>query len=91
MTTEDAIKAEMRLNALEALVMMLWAYNHLSQPDPKASLETLERNLLEKARAQTFPQIGAAYSDLAAAELEAAVASAMKRQRDFLRPRLEED
>ena len=89
MTTEDAIRAELRLVALETLVTLLWCQGHLASGKPKESLEALEKTLLARARGTGFSGVGPAYSDLASAELEAAVASALQSQRDFLRSRIE--
>jgi hypothetical protein len=88
MTNEEAIKAEMRLVALESFVTVLWGWKHLEAATPKASLEELRKVMIQKAREKTFQGVGAVYSDAASAELEAAVDSLLKAQETLLRPRL---
>lgn len=84
MDRDATIKAEMRLFVLEALVALLYATHHQRTPDPSVSLETLRDQLTSLARKQTFGVLGAAHSDLASAELEAAVDAALAHQRGWL-------
>jgi hypothetical protein len=74
---ERAIKAEMRLWALEALVCNVVAVILASDPDPQELLARTRRQMIEGAKQRTFEGFDAAQSDLFSAELEAAVARLM--------------
>ena len=91
MTTEEAFKAEMRLVVLETLVTMLYGMQHIASGNPKESLAKLRSALIERARNQAFPELGAEYSDAAAAELEMAADAALRAQERLLRPLLGPD
>jgi hypothetical protein len=61
MTTEDAIKNEMRLFALESVFCHTAAA--IYQKMPRQIFEAVHKQTIEGARRQTFPGIDAAYSD----------------------------
>lgn len=84
MEMEQVIKEEMRLFVLETLVSLLWAAQHQVTGDPAASVSRIKNLLIEKARRQTFGQIGPAYSDLLSAELESAIDDALAMQETWL-------
>jgi hypothetical protein len=77
MDEEQAIKAEMRLWALEALVTNLLAMICTLDRDPAALLNQIRGRMIEGAKSRTFPGYDAAMSDLLSAELEAAVTRLM--------------
>jgi hypothetical protein len=80
--TEEAIKAEMRLFALESIVCQLWAMTFL-QPPP-GSFEKTRAAWLEGAKKQTFRGADAAESDLLSAELEIALERLASMQKSHL-------
>jgi hypothetical protein len=72
--TEEEIKSEMRLYAIEVYVSNLFAMSCLMTPSPMEYAETVRRQMTAGARQRAFPEVGdAALSDLLSAELEAAV------------------
>ncbi|MGP0088473.1 MAG: hypothetical protein ACLPKB_00680 [Xanthobacteraceae bacterium] len=76
--TEDEIKAEMRLWALEVLVCNLVAIWSLTDRNPADLLRQTREQMIEGARKRTFPEAAdPALSDLYSAELESAVARLM--------------
>jgi hypothetical protein len=82
---EQAIKAEIRLWALECVVSQLWATIYqMAGGDPLAHFEKRRKALLESARRQTFPNLDPAMSDLVSAELEAAVDALLGQQKELL-------
>jgi hypothetical protein len=72
MNSEDAVKAEVRLFALESIVCQTVAT--LYQAMPREIFDAVKRQAMEGAKRQTFPGRDAAYSDLISAEFEAALA-----------------
>jgi len=82
--TEDAIKAEIRLHALETLVCQLYVWFYEMTGAPRRALETRRKILLEGVQRKTFPALGAAMSDYVSAELEAAVDRLLVIQKDLL-------
>jgi hypothetical protein len=74
---ERAIKAEMRLWALEVLVSNMFATICISTSDPQNLLARTRQQMIEGARQWTFPGFDAVQSDLLSAELEAAVTRLM--------------
>lgn len=60
--TEEKIKAEMRLWALECLVCQLWALIYQLLPFGASALT--QKAWIDGARQQTFPGADAAMSDL---------------------------
>jgi hypothetical protein len=72
MNSEDAVKAEVRLFALESIVCQTVAT--LYQAMPREVFDAVKRQAVEGAKKRTFPGFDAAYSDLIAAEFEAALA-----------------
>ena len=84
---EDAIKLEVRLFALESLFSFSLATMNLGNPTAERDLAEIRDTFLDRSRVQTFPALGPAYSDLVAAELEAAVDRLLKMQR-FYRERM---
>ena len=77
MDDEQAIRAEMRLWALEVLVTNLLAMVCTLDRDPAALLNQIRERMIEGAKSRTFPGYDAAMSDLLSAELESAVARLM--------------
>jgi len=72
MTSEDAIKAEVRLFALESIVCQF--FGSLYRKVPRADFEAVKQRAVAGARQLTFPGFAdAAYSDATSAELEAAI------------------
>jgi hypothetical protein len=77
MDNEEAIRAEMRLWALEVLVCDLFAVMCASDPAPLELFERTRDQMISGARQRTFGDFDAAQSDLFSAELEAAVTRLM--------------
>jgi hypothetical protein len=71
MTTEDMIKADARLSALETIVCQVFAV--LYRTMPRETFDAAKRQALEGARKLSFPGLDAAYSDVMSAEFEAAL------------------
>ena len=74
---EGAIKAEMRLWALEVLVCDLFAIICASDPAPLELFERTRKQMIGGSTRRTFGDVSAAESDLFSAELEAAVTRLM--------------
>jgi hypothetical protein len=70
---EDAIKAEMRLWALEVLVCNLFAVSLIATGRPGALFSQVRQQILQGAKLKTFSGVDPALSDLLSAELETAV------------------
>jgi hypothetical protein len=70
---EDAVKAEMRLWALETLVCDMFVMLLSSHPNPTTFFSQMRAQMLAGARKRTFPGFDPSQSDLLSAELEAAV------------------
>jgi hypothetical protein len=71
METEDFIKAEVRLFALESIVCQSVAA--LYQTMPREIFDAVKQQALGGARTQAFQGLDAAYSDVISAEFEAAL------------------
>lgn len=74
--TEDDVRAEARLYALENLVCQMFALLHLQIAGSEAlsALETQRQQALRGARQKAFPELAdPALSDLMSAELEVAI------------------
>jgi hypothetical protein len=92
MTEEDEIKLHARFAVIEMMITMLWGFRHLETGDPASSMGKLRNTLMEKARNKTYPAFGAAlgpergaaYSDVYAAEVEAALDRLLKEQEKLL-------
>lgn len=83
---ESAIKAEMRLWALEVLACNLLVMLCASDPDPQAAFETVRQGMIAGAGRRAFPEVGdPSLSDLYAAELQDAVARLMEMGRTQMR------
>lgn len=82
--TEQAIRDEFRLWALELLVSLQYAAMIAQTPNPDAALKGMRDLMLEKARKQTFQGVGAVVSDLGSAELEGAIDRLLRMQAEFL-------
>jgi hypothetical protein len=85
MLTEEQIKAECRLYALEWAVSMLFSAQF--QQMGAAGVQMLEQTrqqALEGARGKTFPALDPAMSDLLSAELESAVDRLLSMAKEFL-------
>lgn len=85
MPLEDEIKAECRLYAIEWAVSLLLAANFAQAgPDAEAKLDEARQQLSQIAQQKTYPRLGAAMSDLAAAEQESAVQRLLGYAKDAL-------
>ena len=82
--TEAEMKAEMRLYALENLVCVWFAAMSATGPEPERGFAGLREAMLARAQILTFPSLGPALSDLAAAEFEAATDRLLKLQESYL-------
>jgi len=82
--TEDGIKAEVRLYALECIVSQFAATLHLQGGDPKRTLAAARKQAIEGTRKRTFPQLNAAESDHYSAELESAVLRLLDMQAEIV-------
>lgn len=71
---ESAIKAEMRLYAIEFFLSSLWAMTAFQAGQASEFWNKTRDQMIAGARQKTFPGIDAATSDLYSAELEAALA-----------------
>jgi hypothetical protein len=69
--SEQAIKNELRLFALESVVCQHLA--QLYQMLPKGTFDAVRKQAIEGTKRQTFAGADAAYSDLFSAELEEAI------------------
>jgi hypothetical protein len=81
---EKAIKAEMRLYAIESFVSTLVAIEclKLDYQKPLSVFDEMRTRMIEGARNQTFPQLDPAKSDLFSAELEDAASRLAAMVRD---------
>jgi hypothetical protein len=73
--TEEQIRLEMRVRALEGLVASMLAAQ-CSVPgadDPSKAFSAMSANVIANAKVLTFPGLDPAMSDLHSAELEAAL------------------
>jgi hypothetical protein len=83
---ERAIRAEMRLWALEVLVCNLLVMLCASDSDPQAAFELVRQGMIAGAGQRTFPEVAdPALSDLYAAELQVAVTRLMEMGRTQMR------
>jgi hypothetical protein len=71
MSTEDTIKAEMRLFALETIVCQNLATAY--QAMPREIFDAVKKQAIDGAKMFAFPGLDAAYSDLVSAEFQAAL------------------
>ena len=72
--SNDGLKAEMRLYALELLAADLFAMSCLMSSSPRETLARVRQQMIDGARSQTFPGLAdPAKSDLFSAELESAL------------------
>ncbi|HUI21278.1 MAG TPA: hypothetical protein VLZ74_09570 [Methylocella sp.] len=81
---EDAIKAEVRLYALESLVCQLYAMIYALTGKPREALQNRRETLIGKARLKGFSGLDPAMSDFASAELESAIDRLLKMQEEIL-------
>ena len=82
--SEESIKLEMRLSAIEYLLCQLWA-NIISLAGADENTFNQRTDVvLEKLKKQTFPGLAPEWGDLASAELEQAVARLIDMQREML-------
>jgi hypothetical protein len=85
--TEDDVRTEARLYALECLVCQMFATMHLqiAGADALSALEMQRQQALRGARQKAFPELGdPALSDLMSAELEAAADRLAGMERELL-------
>jgi hypothetical protein len=74
MSLEDDIKGECRLYAIEWAISQLFASTFAQTGEgAEAMFDEFRKTALESARKSTYPRLGAAMSDLASAEKEAAI------------------
>jgi hypothetical protein len=90
---EDDIKAECRLFAIEWAISQLLASGFAVAGNPNGPLafDLYRKMALQHARQQTYPRLGAAMSDLASAEKEAAIDCLLGYAKDFLDDMLRPD
>jgi hypothetical protein len=83
--SEEQIKAECRLYAIEWAVSILFAtsFKQMGAAGP-AMLGQVRQQALEGARKKTFPDLDPAMSDLLSAELETAVDHLLGMAKEFL-------
>jgi hypothetical protein len=81
---EDAIKLEMRLNAIEYLLCQLWVNILKNAGATEEKFDESSQAMLAHLKTQTFPGLDPGWSDLAAGELEEAVARLVGMQREML-------
>jgi hypothetical protein len=85
MSTEDDIKAECRIYAVEWAVSLLLAAQFLQMGDEGAAmLERARQQALQGARRKAFPDLDPAMSDLLSAELESAVDRLLGMTKEFV-------
>ena len=85
MSSEDDVKAECRLHAVEWAVSLLFAAHFRQAGDAGAVLlEQRRQEALAAARQQTFPSFDPAMSDLYSAELEASIDRLLGMAKAFL-------
>jgi hypothetical protein len=85
MSLEDEIKAECRLHAIEWVVSLhLAATFAQAGPNAETNLEEMRKRVSDFAQLKTFPRLGAAMSDLASTEREAAIDRLLGYAKDFL-------
>ena len=80
----DEVTAEMRLFVVENLLALLWAGNHMLNPNPSAVVSEFREKLIAKCRNQTFSTVDPVSSDLLSAELEVAVDRAISMQQEWM-------
>jgi hypothetical protein len=81
---EEAIKAEVRLYALESLVCQLYVMIYALTGKPREALQNRRQTLIGKTRLHSFAGLDPTMSDYAAAELESAVDRLLKMQEEIL-------
>jgi hypothetical protein len=82
--TENEIKAEVRLYALECVVSQLAVTMHAMAGSPFETFAAVQKQMLEGTRNRSFPDISPAESDLYSAELENAVGRLLDMQGELL-------
>lgn len=82
--SEESIKLEMRLNALEYMTARLYAMALFLSGLPEGQIEALSEDFIEQAGKQIFPVNDPALSDLASAEWQGAIARLVTLQKAFL-------
>jgi len=80
--TEDIVKAEMRFSAIEYLLCEMSAKFYITLGGNLEKIEAMQAEMLEKAKARTFPGLPAEWSDLASAEFEDALSTLLRKQRE---------
>lgn len=81
---EEAIKLEMRLNALEYLLSKLYVAHLRSSGLSLSELSSHLDQFAKDAAKQIFPGLDPAFSDLASAEWEEAITRLVKMQKEML-------
>lgn len=84
---EEALKAEIRLWALECIVSQLAVMLYVTSGDPHLVMAHRRAALMAKTKTMTFPGHDPAMSDFVASELESAVDRLLVMQEDILENR----
>lgn len=84
MATPDFVKNEMRIAAMEYLLCQLWTNLLRMAGVTEQKFDESSQAMLAALKTQTFAGLAPEWSDLAAAELEDAVARLVDMQREML-------
>ena len=71
--TEEEVRGEARLYALEWAVSQIWCVSLMATGIPRTFLKEIRGQALQGARSLTFPSVDPAMSDLYASEIEVAI------------------
>jgi hypothetical protein len=82
--SNDTIKNEMRLAALEYLLCQIWVNIIKSSGADQKTFDQRTSAMLASLKRQTFPGLDPEWSDLASGELEEAVERLVEMQREML-------
>ena len=82
--TEDEIKTEVRLYALEMRRLQSAAALHLQGGDPQRTLAAARKQATAGTHRKTFPELTPTESDIYSAELENAVSRLLEMQAEIL-------
>ncbi len=86
MATEEQIKAECRLYALEWATTKLWALVLKSQGAGVFELDLIRQQMSQGTQNHSFSNVGPAMSDLLSAEMEMAIDRILQMTRGMLHP-----
>ena len=76
--TKDQVELQARLMAIENMVSMLFASEYISSGWSIEKVQALHQQLIHQAQRETFPNVGAAFSDHFAGEYEENVARLLR-------------